>query len=123
MSDSNESTPKAIRELLDPERAAQFTDGGILEMFIHNEREGGGEIKKVEIKNGEICVTVGPFFQKVGGIWIPKVKYTFALKGSHAWRDGQTLVVYEEETHTTLVLRISYMDMLKRHEAQQHKQA
>ncbi|TSC58329.1 MAG: hypothetical protein Greene041679_112 [Parcubacteria group bacterium Greene0416_79] len=119
MNCKNEYTPRAIRELLDETRRKQFVGGGICELFIAGERNGGGEIADISIKDGKVCIILRPFLQLVGGRWSALSEYSLVVEVTEAWCDGGNLLIAEKNSQTMIALRPSLRCMLERRRPQQ----
>lgn len=120
--EKNESTPRVIAEFVGEGRQRQFTTGGICEVFIGEQREGGGEIKKVCIEKGNLHVELHAYLRPIGGKMTIDRKYPpLDLKGTDAWRDGEDVVIREQGMK--IVLRTSLQDKEERHETEKREDA
>lgn len=113
----NQSTPKTIRELLEPARQASFTHG-IGEVFITGVPNSGGIIDRicVEKEKGAVVIYFRDFFirkrddpEKMEHYQ----SYTISVNPTRAcWKDGN-VIVRESHTDTIILLRPSANSLLE----------
>lgn len=110
----NQSTPKAIRELLEPARLASFVQG-IGEVFITGIPNSGGIINRVCIENETLVIYFGDFFVRKRDDPEKMQHYTsyrMPISVTRACWQAGNVIMKEDNTHTIVLLRPSAKSLL-----------
>lgn len=100
----NQSTPKALRELLT--QPAPFVSG-IGEIFVEGIPSCGGIIRSVRVDNGNTVIEFSDFVERNGGGLTRRSAFDLTLSVNRAqWHNGNILLE-DASTKTVVVLRPS----------------